>query len=142
MRKYFLFSIQKEYYDVYHKNPMVLYKTLENLYHLKKDNINFGLSLYKQICNIIDVNRLKYYFEQVCIKKRDRKYLVVSNKEAVVFNIYYSCIVCKTVKNYPKGLKILNYYDKYLFVCDFENKDYFFLNDSSINNRKHKYNYS
>lgn len=137
-----MFSIRKEYYDVYYKNPLALYKTLENLYHLKIENISFGLSLYEQICNIIDVDRLDYYFDQVCIEKSKRKYLVISNKEAVIFDIYYPCIVCKTIKNYPIGLKILKYYDKNLFVCDFENKDYFFLSDSSINRRKYKYNYS
>ena len=142
MRKYFLFSIRKEYYDVYYKNPLVLYKTLENLYHLKKENINFGLSLYKQICNIIDVDRLKLYFEQVCIKKKDNKYLLRYNKETILFSLYYPCIVCKTGKNYPLGLKVINYYDRNLFVCDFENKDYFFLDRNGIKTTKYKYNYS
>ena len=77
MRKYFLFSIRKEYYDIYYKNPLVLYKTLENLYHLKKENLSYGLSLYKQICNIIDVERLKSYFEQVCLEKKNNKYLLL-----------------------------------------------------------------
>ena len=137
-----MFSIQKEYYEVYYKNPLVLYKTLENLYNLKMENINFGLSLYKQICNIIDVDRLEYYLDQVSIKKNKKKYLVALNNDAVMFDIYYPCIVCKTPKNYPIGLKLLKYYDRNLFVCDFENKDYFFLNDNSINKRKYKYNYS
>lgn len=142
MRKYFLFSIRKEYYDIYYKNPLVLYKTLENLYYLKKENINFGLSLYKQICNIIDVDRLNSYFEQVCLEKKNNKYLLVYNQEKIIFGVYYPCIVCKTSKNYPFGLKIISYYDRNLFVCDFENKDYFFLDRNGIKTSKYKYNYS
>ena len=142
MRKYFLFSIRKEYYDIYYKNPLVLYKTLENLYHLKKENLSYGLSLYKQICNVIDVERLKSYFEQVCLEKKNNKYLLVYNKESIIFSLHYSCIVCKTTKNYPLGLKVINYYDRNLFVCDFENKDYFFLDRSGIKTTKSKYNYS
>ena len=132
MRKYFLFSIRKEYYDIYYKNPLVLYKTLENLYYLKKENLSYGLSLYKQICNVIAVERLKSYFEQVCLKKKNNKYLLLYNKENIIFELHYSCIICKTTKNYPLGLKIINYYDRNLFVCDFENKDYFFLNRCGI----------
>lgn len=142
MRKYYLFSIRKEYYEIYYKNPLVLYKTLENLYYLKKDNLSFGLSVYKQICNTINISRLKVYFDDVCIEKTRNKYLVQYNKEYMIFDLHYSCIICRTIKNYPFGLKIINYYDKNIFVCDFENRDYFFLDGTGLNRRKNKYNYS
>ena len=32
MKKYYIFSINKEFYEVYKNNPQVLFKTLDNLY--------------------------------------------------------------------------------------------------------------
>ena len=71
MRKYYLFTIKKDYYGVYQKNPLVLYKTLENLYKLKKDDLDYGYTLYNQICDVIDVERLKNYFSH--IKEKEKK---------------------------------------------------------------------
>lgn len=142
MRKYYLFIIKKDYYDVYKKNPLVLYKTLENLYKLKRDDLNYGITLYNQICNIVDVSRLKNYFEQVNFKSKDNRFLIHQNNQWVLLDIHYSCIICKTIKNWPTVFDILNYYSKYIFVCDFYNKDYFFLNRSIIKYSNYKYNYS
>lgn len=141
MRRYYLFVIKKDYYEIYVKHPQVLYKTLENLYKLKRENINYGISLYQQICNIIDVKRLQNYFNYVNKKHIRNKYLLVLNDENIIFDIHYSCIICKTNKNFPSGLKVMNYYDKSIFVCDFDNKDYFFLNNR-ISTSNYKYNYA
>jgi len=142
MRKYYLFTIKKDYYEVYKKNPLVLYKTLENLYKLKKDDLNYGITLYNQICEIIDVERLKNYFNHMKIKENGNKFLIEHNKQLTLFDFHYSCIICKTIKNYPLVFNTLNYYSKYLFVCDFFNKDYFFLNRDVVKLNNNKYNYS
>lgn len=142
MRKYFLFTIKKEYYELYKKNPLVLYKTLENLYRLKKDDLNYGLALYNQICDIIDVNRLKRYFEHIKVDSYKNKYLVKLNNEYTYFEFHYSCIICKSKRNFPTVFNTLNYYNKYIFICDFNNRDYFFLTKSRIYIDNSKYNYS
>lgn len=142
MRKYYLFTIRKDYYDIYKKNPLVLYKTLENLYKLKKSDIDYGITLYNQICDVIDVDRLKNYFNHMKMFKKDNKYLIKTNCEFTVLCFHYACIICKTQKNYPMIFNTLNYYSKYFFVCDFYNHDYFFLDKSGIYLSKQKYNYS
>ena len=40
MRKYYLFIIKKEYYNLYRNNSESLYKTLENLFFMKNNNIS------------------------------------------------------------------------------------------------------
>lgn len=142
MRKYYLFTVKKDYYQIYKKNPMVLYKTLENLYKLKKDDLNFGLTLYNQICDIIDIERLKNYFNHVKELSNGNKYLIKLNNQLTLFDFHYACIIVKSVKNYPTVFNTLNYYSKYIFVCDFYNHDYFFLNTSRISLTNPKYNYS
>ena len=142
MRKYYLFTIKKEYYEIYKKNPLVLYKTIENLYKLKKDDLSYGITLYNQICDIIDVKRLKNYFNHVKEKYNGNKYLVKLNNELTLFDFHYSCIICKSIKNFPTVFNTLNYYSKYIFVCDFYNHDYFFLNKDGITLSNPKYNYS
>ena len=141
MRKYYLFAIKREYSELYSKNPYILYKTLENLYKLKKEDLVFGISLYNQICNIMEVKRLKNYFNSICTKKNNNKYLICINDDLALFNIHYSCIICKCNKNFPSVFNAMNYYNKYLLVCDFENKDYFFLTKRRINNDTKKYSY-
>lgn len=142
MRKYYLFIIKKDYYDIYKKNPLVLYKTLENLYRLKNSDLNYGLTLYNQICEIVDIERLKNYFIHVKEEEKNNKFLIRLDKELTVIDFHYSCIICSSIKNYPSIFKVLNYYSKYIFVCDFVNKDYFFLNKSGISLNNTKYNYS
>ena len=39
MRKYYLFAIKSEYSELYSKNPYILYKIIENLYKLKKEDL-------------------------------------------------------------------------------------------------------
>lgn len=141
MRKYYIFAIKREYNELYSKNPYVLYKTLENLYKLKKEDLIYGISLYNQICNVIEVNRLKNYFDSICYYKNKNKYLINDKDDVALFYIHYSCIICKCNKNFPSILNMMNYYSRYLFICDFENKDYFFLVKRRINNSNDKYNY-
>lgn len=142
MRKYYLFTIKKDYYEIYKKNPVALYKTLENLYKLKKDDLNYGLTLFNQICDIIDINRLKHYFNYVKEYDNGNKYLIKLNDEITLFDFHYACIICRSIKNYPTVFNTLNYYSKYIFVCDFYNHDYFFLDKSGIGYTNPKYNYS
>ena len=132
MRTYYLFTIKKEYYAVYRKNPLALYKTLENLYKIKKTNLNYGITLYNQICDIIDVNRLKNYFSHLKVDGKNNKFLIKLNKELAILKLYHSCIICKSIKNYPSVFNVLNYYSRYIFICDFYNHDYFFLSKSDI----------
>ena len=97
------------------------------------------MSLYNQICNIIEVNRLKTYFDSICKKKKNNKYLITVRDDIALFDIHHSCIICKCNKNFPNVFNVMNYYNKYLFVCDFENRDYFFLTKRRINSDNNKY---
>ena len=59
MRKFYIFNISNDYYKF---NAQILYKSLENIYHLNKDNIKYGADLYYKITSPIANNYLNNKF--------------------------------------------------------------------------------
>ncbi|MBE6144225.1 MAG: sporulation inhibitor of replication protein SirA [Firmicutes bacterium] len=125
MRKYYIFIIRTEFYKIYKNNSLVLYKTLENLYKLNNNNFGYGFSIYNQLCLTFNTEVLNNYFLRKFANYKHNKHYI--QKEQTILEINKSCIVVLTKYNVPKSLKYLLYYNKYLFVCDFDNKDYFWL---------------
>lgn len=121
MYKYFIFDIKKEFIELYHKNPFVLFNTLENLYKLTVKDIGYGLPIYEQLCNPFDTNRLHNYM--IKYQNINNKYLV---NDAVI-EINKSCLVVMTKENLPAIFKVLPYYSKNLFVCNFNDQKCFWL---------------
>lgn len=129
MRTYYLFIIKNEFYNTYLKNPDSLYKTLENLKYCTKQNYSFGLTLYHQLCEMHDIKTLKAYFRSKRFLEKGRLYLVTGpfEEEKTVVELRPSILVIRTNRNIPKIFRILNYYNRYMFVCDFKSNDYFWL---------------
>ena len=132
MRKYYIFIIRKEFYKIYKNNSLVLYKTLENLYNLNLSNFGYGVSIYNQLCLTFNPEVLNNYFLRKFNNYKYNKHFIIS--EGVIIEIHRSCIVLLTKKNVPNIMKYLLYYNKYLFVCDFDNKDYFWLENQYNSN--------
>ena len=121
-----------------HDTPYSLYRTIENLYYL--DNVSLGLSysLYDSIFDSFNTDVLdtlvsntfiynSYYF------KENNKH-VIYNKykpENTTLQINKSHLLLKSDSLKPTLLR--NYSnDDNIFVCDFKNKDYFWLNEILI----------
>lgn len=131
MRTYYLFCIKKKAYQKFKKNPKMLFILLNNMKKVKLNNYSYGLSLYKILCNNIQVNYLANYLNyRFYITNNKRKYLFINKKlnEKTILIIRNSCIIIHTNVNLPNILNILNIYDRRFFVIDFESKDYFWLN--------------
>ena len=132
MRKYYLFIIKDEYYNKYKYIPYLLYKALYYLYKMNKYDLENGLYLYNKFCNIISknliLNYIKNKFEYINYSKKIIRLNSVLEKTYIQVN--YSSIIILTNVNSPYIFKILNIYNKKIFVCDFNNRDYFFLKDS------------
>lgn len=126
MRKYNLFVIKKEYYDLYKNKIELLFDILKGI---RKLNNSYGIFLYEQICNIIDINLLNDYLNSK-FNLNKKYYFFFDN---IIINLKYSRIVVLTKYNFPKIIKFFNCYNRYIFVVDFENNDYFWLNDFTKN---------
>ncbi len=135
MRTYYLFLIKRDVNKIYKENKVNLYKTLENLYLLKKSNYKYGLSIYNQLCDYIDIKILNNYFQNKKYHRYQNNYYYKYKDEKTLILIKKSCIIIKTNVNIPYIFKIFNYYNPYFFICDFKNKDYFWLKDNYNKNK-------
>lgn len=130
MQKYYLFIINNNAHKIYKNNTIYLYKILDTLYHLKDSDLKYGLSLYKQLCDIFSVKLLNNYITDRFNTNIENSYLKLkSNKEKTKVKINFSCIIINSNCNNPEIFKIFNIYNKRIFTVDFKNKRYFWLND-------------
>ena len=134
MRKYYLFIIRNDFSEVYRNNQKTLFFTLDNIYKLKYSNVYYGLSIYNQLCQVFNPDVIINYLSKKnkkYIKKYHNKFFIndVFANERTCIQVNYSCIVMKTNSNMPYVMKIFNWYNCNIFVCDFENNDYFWLKD-------------
>lgn len=126
MKTYYIFLIKKEIYEIYRSNPKSLYKTLFNLKNMNKQDLNLGLSIYNEICNIINKKKLIKYINLLPItKSKKNKYLI--NENIMIINP--SKIIIKTNKINDDIIYTLNNYNEYFFICDFKNNKYYWLNE-------------
>lgn len=138
MRTYYLFIIKDEYYKLYKKNNFILYKILESLYNLKHENLVFGISFYHQLCNIFASKLLENYIKEKVPYKIINKNIIKipSLLENTSILIEPSRLIVYTDTKYPEIFKILNIYNKKIFVADFINENYFWLSDKIVKNNE------
>lgn len=131
MNKYYLFIIKNEYRYIYKNKSYVLYKVLENLYSMKTYDFSYGSNIYNQLCNKFGVKLLNSYISDRIrhIKLNNNILQINSVYETTYLKINYSTVIIYSNVRRPFILKIFNIYNRSIFVCDFKNKDYFWLND-------------
>ena len=121
MKKYYIFAINREYYEIYQKNKHVLYKTLKNLYELDLDSLNYGISIYNQLCVPINKEILEKYYQDY--QYVDNHFMIDRN----IIEINNSCIIVLAPNLSLNSLSHLHYYSYPLFACNFKDDEYFFL---------------
>lgn len=134
MRTFYVFKISKEMGVLLKDTPYNLFRSLEGIYLLDKANIIYGKDLLDQL--IVPIDREKYN-KLIYEKNKDNdfymkfgdthKIINKYRKEETQINVKNSFILLKTNiinKDIKKFLPTTE-----LFVCDFENKDYFWLEE-------------
>ena len=129
MRKYYLFIVQPEYYKLFYKNPKTLYDLLYNLCQLKEPNLQYGFSLFNSICQPFPVKLLTHYIQNryTCTTINSKQMKIHSIHEKTIIQIGHGCVIIQSNINFPEILKVFHIYHKKIFVCDFNNQDYFWL---------------
>lgn len=131
MRKYYLFIIKREYFELFYNNSFALYQMLLNLKNLKSYDFSYGIEIFKEICAPISVKLINNYINKKInhIKINNKVIKIDSRFEETYLKINYSHVFVKTNAFMPEIMRIFNIYNKGIFVCDFENNDYFWLKD-------------
>lgn len=139
MRTYHVFVIKNSLMDYYGERPYSLYKILEQIYNLKTNDIVLGYKLLNQVTNSLDTKRIDKYIYKNNFDENTYKRIydghIISNKytdEETFLHVYNSHIRIKTNNNYSVFFESIKNYNNNMFVCDFENQDYFWLNKIKV----------
>ena len=134
MRVYFIFDIKDEFKKLYFGHENKLYSILKSIYHLSKEEIDYGYSLLNQITIPMD-------------KERINRDLFVKLHREVPYSLrdgvhYYNQLYKDEVSRLVVGrffIKIevdqksssffteLKRFSNNLFVCDFYTTNYFYI---------------
>ncbi len=132
MRIFYVYVINEFYKDMYYHHSYSLYKILESIYYERDYDKISSYRMYKQVvtplnkmmCNgyVTKNHRLSYEYgydnHAHYIRKKDE------HTKMVITNIYIKVI---SDKNFPTFFHDIFSYEGDVFICDFDNNDYFWL---------------
>jgi len=136
MRVYYVFNMKTEITNLYRDKPASLYRILENIYYMHEEDINYGFSIFKQLTN---KNKIVELSNNIYIKlHKDLVYSKIGN-EHIINDLYHDEVSILKIKNshlkiesnksISSFFKILFDISHNYFVCDFKDKDFFFIDE-------------
>ena len=136
MRKYYIFNLKNEIVNLYQDKPASLYRILENIYYMHEEDINYGFSIFKELTNKIKVLELN---NDLYVKLHKELIYSKIGNEHIINDLYHDEVSILKVKNSQLKLdsnksvssffKILNDINTNYFICDFKDKDFFFISE-------------
>ena len=136
MRLYYIFNIKNEIVDLYKGKETSLYRILENIYFMHEEDVNYGFNIFKELTNKIKVMELNNNIyiklhKDLVYSKIDNEHIIndLYHDEVSILKIKNSHMVIETNKSFSSFFKLLNEINCDYFVCDFKEKDFFFINN-------------
>ena len=133
MRTFYIFKIKKPYAILTKNNPYNLFKTIENIYYLKPNELKIGKNIFNQLRDTLNKDNVnnniyEYYKNRYDYTKFNNTHTIIDyyTKEKTKLIVNKTFMVIKSTKQIPTFLKSITNMDN-MFVCDFVNKDYFWL---------------
>lgn len=140
MRVFYLFEIKDKIIKNYKNNYEGLYELLESIHYLKTEDIVLGYYIFDTIVTPIKKEKYNNYIKE---KNIENDSYICYNYTHTINDFYFnestkmiinnSHIKIKSNKNIPSFFYNLRTC-KNIFVCDFDNHDYFLLKDTIYNN--------
>lgn len=135
MRTFYIFKIKKEILVLLKETPYNLFKILENLYYSNNRDLGVSFSIYNELLDNFDKDylnkRIINLFKKYRYYSNENDVHYIYNKyrpENTSLRVYKSHLLLKS--NVVQPTLLINYLNNDdFFVCDFKNKDYFWLND-------------
>ncbi len=134
MKVYYIFKLKKEFFHLYRDIPSVLYHVLKNLYYMDCDSILYGYHLFHQLVQTFDKNKLDrdLYIDM----HQDIPYTKTEDTHEIhnSYKMEYSKLIINTIymrleleQDFSSFYSYLQDKEPYLFVCNFQYADFFFL---------------
>lgn len=135
MRVYYLFKINDSFSNLYYNKTYYLYKMLEQISKSSKNDFIISYRLFEQMAvafnkSTINSNIYKNFVYNEKYSKTLNKHILDDLSEKTKLTVYNTYIKIKTNKNITSFFKVLSN-EENVFVCDFVNKDYFWLSNVS-----------
>jgi hypothetical protein len=135
MRKYYLFKINKTYYNLTRDNPYILYKAIESIYRIKENDFKYFYNYFESMRDTfnkdyLNTNIYEYYKNRHSYTKIRDTHMIYDyyTKEESKLIVNTNYLLIKSTKQIPTFLKAITR-KEYVFVCDFDNTDYFWLEE-------------
>ena len=136
MRVFYIFNVKDEIYDIYKDKGNSLYKIYSHIYNLSDNELNYAKTLLDQLNNIFDKEVLdiklfiKLHKEVPYSKRGEIHYINNLYKDEIsklIIRKRYIKVI--TESNTSSFFNILQKFNLNLFICDFSNSFYFFLDE-------------
>ena len=133
MRTFYVFKIKNEYATLTKSNPYYLFKMLSYIYYMDVEEINKGVKLFNNMTDTFNTKKLdielfkNYRNNYFYIKYKNVHQLNnLFKKEETKLTIRKKFLLLQSTVIRPSFLNDLARYPN-LFLCDFVNKDYFWI---------------
>lgn len=133
LRTFHIFKIKKEYAILTKNNAYYLFKMLNSINKLDEENISIGVNMFFKITDNFNIEELdkklyKTYKDNESYTKFKNRHSLNSylEKEETKLVLHNNFLNLKSNINHPTFFNSLSYIDN-IFVCDFKNYDYFWL---------------
>ncbi len=139
MRTFYIFKIKEEYAHLTKNNPYHLFKMLSYIYNIDREEIKRGADLFYKM---VERFRNKEFDNKLFKKYQDNFFYTkfknihqinnIYKKEESKLIVHQHFLLLKSTIIRPTFLQDLEELEN-LFLCDFENKDYFWLEKLTTN---------
>ncbi len=134
MREFYVFEVKDEFKELYQHNPSTLYNIFEQIYLLKKEDIDYGYSLFHQLTKKIDKEKFDHhlflkYHQDIPYSKRGNIHYYNNPAKDEITSLEIKRAFMRIKTNYYNCFffQVFNTLNNNFFICDFKNQDYFFL---------------
>lgn len=135
MRTFYIFNINKNFYSLMKNNPHHLFRAMEDIHSFDCEDADIAYDLFTQIASPFDKSLINnkifeyskdndFYSKYHNVHRIQNKY--IPEDSMLIVNKAFLLLESNILK--PSFLNDLREYHN-LFVCDFKNKDYFWLNE-------------
>lgn len=132
MRTYYIFKINNIFRTNFRRKTINIYKVLRNIKNTSDKNK--ALNIYRRLVIPLNKNKVSNYISKVHIndfyyKKDNNKHVLYTSKETSELIVNNTFIKIETNNNITTFFKDICNIDNNFFLIDFDNNDYFFLED-------------
>ena len=131
VRTYYIFNVNSYFTYMYKERPFKMYKIFEEIYYSRDYDAVRTYRVFEGIANPFNKIMLGEYINYEYKHKygyiREDNIHRLNGRENTSLKVNNYNIKIETDSNYTDFFKYLNNYNNSLFVCDFDNKDYFWL---------------